>query len=239
MRTESPTDADTGDEPVTSTDPAEAGRPRRRLRAATVLPWVLVVLAVAVAVVSTWRWQQLAGEERQRVAVQTAAEDFAVELTNWDAADGMADTRDALVDNGTEAFGQDVEQLFGGTEDLAALADVGASSEGHVRGVYVQWIGEPPADEAAESTDADAPPRAEALAVITQRLITDAGQETTARYARIVLEDSDEGWLIHEVELLVDASQATTATPGGAEGSPGAAEGTPGAAGDASSEAEG
>lgn len=214
MRTESALDADTGDDPVEA--PAEAGgRPRRRLTAAAVLPWILVVLAVAVAAVATWRWQELAGEERQRAAVRAAAADFAIALTNWDSADGMTDTRDELRDSGTDAFAQDVEELFGGTEDMAAISDLGARSEGHVDGVYVQWVGADP--DLAEEETADLPPRAEVLAVITQRITTDAGQETTDRYARILLEDAGD-WLVHEVELLVDASQSATATPGEVQG---------------------
>lgn len=214
MRTESSLDADTGEGPV---DDATGGsRPRRGPTARAVLPWVLVVLALAVAVVATWRWQELAGEQRQRTAVQTAAEEFAIALTNWDAADGMTDTRDQLRDSGTDAFAQDVEALFGGTEDMAAISDLGASSEGHVDGVYVQWLGADP--ELSDEETADLASRAEVLAVVTQRITTDAGQETTDRYARILLEDADGDWLIHEVELLVDASQSATATPGGGEG---------------------
>jgi len=211
-------DADTGEDPIhdpATDDPPTDARARRRPTARTVLPWVLVVLAVAVAVVATWRWQQLVGEERQRTAVRTAAEDFAIALTNWDAADGMADTRDALRDSGTDAFAQDVEALFGGTADMAAISDLGARSEGHVDGVYVQWIGADP--DAAPEQAADLPARAEVLAVVTQRITTDAGQETTDRYARILLEDQGD-WLIHEVELLVDASQSATATPSGSQG---------------------
>lgn len=222
MRTESAlqgggelNDADSGEPAVDR--PADE-RPGRRLRAGHVLPWVLVVLAVAVAAVATWRWQELAADDRQRAAVRAAAEDFAIALTNWDSADGMTDTRDTLRDAGTAAFAQDVEELFGGTEDMAAISDLGARSEGHVDGVYVQWIGTDP-DLADEEAD-DLAPRAEVLAVVTQRITTDAGQETTDRYARILLEDADRGWLVHEVELLVDASQSATATatPGGGDG---------------------
>ncbi|MEX2627751.1 MAG: hypothetical protein WD225_12765, partial [Ilumatobacteraceae bacterium] len=120
MRTEPSLDPDTGDEPVTDGDAGAPPPARTGLRASVVLPWILVVLAVALAVVATWRWQELAGEQRQRDAVTAAAGDFALALTNWDAADGMGDTREALRVGGTEAFAQDVDDLFGGTEDLAA-----------------------------------------------------------------------------------------------------------------------
>ncbi|MFA9429385.1 hypothetical protein [Egicoccus sp. AB-alg2] len=182
--------------------PADAGEARgRRSSWLPWLPWLLVALAVAVAVVATWRWQELAGHERQRAAVTAAAGDFAVALTNWDAGDGMADTRESLRAGGTETFAQDVDDLFGGTEDLAALTELGARSDGDVRDVFVQ------------SLDGD---RAEALAVVVQRLTTDEGQETNVRYARMTLSAADTGWLVDDVELLVDAAQQ--AAPGEARG---------------------
>jgi hypothetical protein len=192
-----PDAADTPDPAATpsTSDTASAAAPTRR-GLPPALPWILLVLAVVVAAVATWRWQELAALERQRAAVEATAGDFAVALTNWDAADGMADTREALRAHGTEAFAQDVDELFGGTEDLAALTELGARSEGEVRDLFVQSI----ADE-----------RAEALAVVVQRVSTDAGQETNLRYAAVSLVHSSGDWLVDQVELLVDATSTAGA----------------------------
>jgi len=188
------------DETLSTTDRTSDTTTRpTTMRGSTWLPWLLVALAVAVAAAATWRWQELAGQERQREAVAAAAGDLALALTNWDAADGMADTRESLQASGTEAFGGDVDDLFGGTEDLAALTELGARSDGEVRDVFVQ------------SLDED---RATALAVVVQRLTTDDGQETNVRFAHLALTRGGGGWLVDDVELLVDASQQATAGGG-------------------------
>lgn len=158
------------------------------------LPWALVVLAVAAAATSTWQWQQLAAEERARDEVAQSAGTFMLTLTNWDATEGMGDVREELRTHGTQRFAGEVEELFGTTEDLRELAEVGARSDGEVRRFFVQDL------------DGD---RAVALVVLVQRLTTDVteGEEVSVRYAELDLLQHDSEWLIDEVELLADVAQ--------------------------------
>jgi hypothetical protein len=181
--------------------------PGPRTSARRLVPWILVVLAVAVAVVSTWRWQELAGLERTREDVAAATSRFVTSLTSWDAAEGMAATRDELRTRGTEAFARDVDELFGSTEDLRGLEELGARSEGEVRDVYVQRL-----DGA----------RAETLAVVVQRVTTSqvTDPEVHLRYAAVTLERVEGGWLVDDLELLVDADPAGGAAAPTAEPEP-------------------
>jgi hypothetical protein len=174
---------------ATESDPPARHATRR------LVPWIVVVLAVAVALVSTWRWQELAGLERTRGDVAAATSGFVTTLTSWDATAGMTTTRDELQERGTETFARDVDDLFGSTEDLRGLEELGARSEGEVRDVYVQRL------------DGD---RAETLAVVVQRVTTSevTDPEVHLRYAAVTLERIDGRWLVDDLELLIDADPA-------------------------------
>lgn len=177
-------------------------RPRsRRVRRAA--PWVLLVLALAVAVTSTIQWRQLATEQAVREEVDAVAGSFMLTLTTWDASEGMAATREELREAGTERFAGEVEELFGTTEDLAGLEDIGARSEGEVRRSFVQEV------------DGD---RATALVVVDQRITADVleGEEASVRYAELDLVRTSGDWLVDEVELLVDVAtrDAAPVVPG-------------------------
>jgi hypothetical protein len=197
------------DDPTgTTPQPRDAeATPRSRTSVRQLLPWILVVLAVAVAVVSTWRWQEVAGLERTREDVAAATSGFVTTLTSWDAAAGMTATRDELRSRGTEDFARDVDELFGSTEDLRGLEELGARSEGEVRDVYVQRL------------DGD---RAQTLAVVVQRVTTTevTDPEVHLRYAAVTLERIDGGWLVEDVELLVDADPSGGAAAPSAEPEP-------------------
>lgn len=197
-------DADPAEAHRGDAEPRDAATPRRRrLRGAA--PWVLLVLALAVAVASTVQWRALAAAEEQREEVERTAATFILALTSWDAAQGMASTRDELRAAGTERFAGEVDELFGTTEDLAGLEEIEARSEGEVRRSFVQEL------------DDD---RASALVVASQRLTADVveGEEISTRYAEVELVLGDEGWLVDDVELLVDVAeqdaQATLPAPG-------------------------
>ena len=167
-----------------------SARLRGVLRAA---PWVLLVLALAVAVTSTVQWQRLAAAEAERDEVEATAGSFMLTLTTWDASEGMAATREELRAAGTERFGGEVDELFGTTEDLAGLEDIGARSEGEVRRSFLQEI------------DDD---RATALIVVSQRLTAEVldGEEASVRYAELDLVRTTGRWLVDDVELLVDVA---------------------------------
>jgi hypothetical protein len=185
-----------------STSPTPAARGRASLR--RLAPWVLLALALAIAVASTAQWRSLAAAEEQRGDVERTAASFVLTLTTWDATQGMAATREELREAGTERFAGEVDELFGTTEDLAGLEEVAASSQGEVRHAFVQEI------------DGD---RALALVVATQRLTADVvdGEEVSVRYAEVALVRSGGGWLVDDVELLVDVAdeQAGASLPGG------------------------
>jgi hypothetical protein len=158
------------------------------------LPWVLVVLAVVAVVISTMQLQDLRAHEQTREDVERTAATFMLTLTTWDGTEGMSETRDELRAAGTDRFAGEVDELFGTTEDLAGLAEIGARSEGDVRRSYVQDV------------DDD---RATALVVVLQRLSSDLAEEAevSVRYAEVELLQHDGDWLVDEVELLVDAVQ--------------------------------
>lgn len=181
---------------TTVSDGATAVPPPRGGR----LPWIVATVAVLVAVATIVVAAVLIGEARgasaERDAVEQAAGQFALELTTWDASDGMGDTRESLREAGTETFAADVDQLFGGTDDLATLEELGARSQGEVRDVLVQ------------SVEGD---EAEALAVVVQRVTTEAteGEEISLRYALLTMRRDGGAWRVDAVELVVDALQQT------------------------------
>lgn len=156
----------------------------------SLLPWIVAVVAILVAAFSTFQWLTLQGQADTRAAVQRTAEEFMVALTNWDASDGLQDTRDALKAAGTGDFVGEVDELFGGTlgADLEAAAAV---STGEVQDVFVQRI---EGDEAV------------ALGVVVQELTTNLTDEPdrTVRSARLTLQRVDGAWLVSNVQLLVD-----------------------------------
>jgi hypothetical protein len=173
----------------------EAGATRRRpsrVRLEVAIPWIVATIATAVAI--TLLLQLRSQPTEQVAAVEETAGRFALELTNWDATDGMGDTRDQLRAAGTDTFAADVDELFGGTDDLAELEEIGARSEGEVEDVLV------------ESLDGD---RAVALAVVVQRVSTELadGDEVSLRYARVDLAGDGGEWRVDGVELVVDELQ--------------------------------
>jgi hypothetical protein len=175
-----------------------ATRRRPPSRAAWVVATVAILVAIVATVVAVVLWQQQRGTAAAIDQVETSAGSFALALTTWDASDGMADTREQLREAGTETFAGDVDQLFGGTDDLATLEEIGARSEGEVQDVLVQRV---EGDEA------------EALAVVVQRVTTDItdGEEVSLRYARLGLLRDGGTWRIDSVDLIVDALQETAA----------------------------
>lgn len=171
----------------TTEAPTTPDTPPRRLTG--LLPWTIAALAVAVAVVATVQWRDLADREAAREDVAAAASAFLVHLTTWDADDGLDDTRAALEAAGTDGFRAEVDDLFGG-ELGAALEEIGAASEGEVRDLFVQRI---EGDQAL------------VFAVVVQRVDADADEQVTVRSARVHLERSGDGWLVEQVDLVEDA----------------------------------
>lgn len=163
------------------------------------LPWAVAFVAVVVAVVTTVRWQALASEASTREDVAASAGGFMLDLTTWDASDGLADTREELRGSGTGRFVDEVDQLFGGPLG-ADLESADARSTGEVQDVFTQSI------------DGDT---AVVFAVALQRLESNLAPEPdiTVRSARLTLERVDGVWLIENVELLSDANPITESEP--------------------------
>lgn len=193
-------------------EPEATGRPGL---VRIVVPWLLVVALAVVAAVLFTQLRTAQDRAAQVDAVGEAAGLFARDLTSWDATDGMADTREELRARSTETFAAEVDQLFGGSDDLAQLEELGARSESEVTDVLVSRV------------DGD---EAEALAVVTQRVTTEVteGEEISQRYARMTMRRDGDGWRVEDLELAVDLLQQTAdRTPiGGAnDGEPGAGDG--------------
>lgn len=185
--------------------------PRRAAGSRPWLPWVVAVLAAVVALVSTVQWLSLADREATRDEVETAAATFVIELTNWDATDGLADTREALEAAGTQAFRSEVDELFGG-ELGTELETVGAVSRGEIQDIFLQRIEEEPAS--GEETGTDEPlPTAVVFAVVQQTVASELSDvpDVIQRAARIVLHRIDGAWKVADVELIQDDSSLVPA----------------------------
>lgn len=158
------------------------------------LGWAFAALGlIATAVLATLLLT--GGDDADRAAAEEAAGRFALALTTWDASDGgMATTREQLREASTDAFDSEVKQLFGGTDDLAELEEIGARSTSEVEQLLVERV---------EGDQADV------LAVVVQRVSTDIteGEEVSLRYARMGLLREDGAWQVDRVELLVDLLQ--------------------------------
>lgn len=177
------------------TAPSDRGRGRTWLIAG----WVLSALALTTALLATWQWRTLAERESTRDAAGAVTADFLVTLTNWDATQGLEGTRDQLREAGTDDFVAEVDRLFGDTEDLAGLEEIGAQSDGVVQDLFVQRI---------ENE------QAEVFAVVVQRVSTDSSDEAerTDRFARVTLAPGDSGeWQVDDVDLIADVAEAPEA----------------------------
>jgi hypothetical protein len=189
-----------GSEHPPTSDPPEATDEGRGWRGwLWLLPWILLALAIAATVALAVQVQELRAEESAREDVERVAGTFMLTLTTWDGTQDMSETREELRAAGTERFAGEVDELFGTTEDLAGLAEIGARSEGDVRRSFVQEI------EGDQAT---------ALIVVVQRLSSDLTDEdeVAVRYAEIELLERDGQWRVDDVELLVDVTQQE---PGG------------------------
>lgn len=179
--------------------PDETAERTPRPRRWWVLPWLVAAVAVLVAAASTSQWLALRAEEQTRQEVQRAAEEFVVALMNWDASDGLEDTREELRDRGTGAFLTEIDETFGGDGGTEA-EEFGYVSVGDVQDVYIQRIQE---DEAV------------ALGVVVQTITAESIDvaERTVRSARITLVREDDRWLVSAVDVFVIDEAEGAAVP--------------------------
>lgn len=151
-------------------------------------PWLVAVLALALAGWSTWQWQVLAAREDAALTVRATATDVLTVLTNWDAED-LDTTRASLEDAGTDAFAEQVDE-FVGPRAAEALAAAGTRSEGEVEDVFVQTL------------DDD---RAVVFAIVSQALVSDDTEgvvQPATRAAELRLQLVDGRWLVDGIDLI-------------------------------------
>jgi type II secretory pathway pseudopilin PulG len=170
-------------------------QPRRFGLVAVLVPWVLVVVLGAVAAVALLQWQSGRAEDIARSQARLAAIEVARLLTEWDASDGLEDTRADLQAIASGDFADQIDELFG-ADAVRQLVDAKVTSEGEIGDVFVQ------------SLEGDV---AEVFVVVTQTTSTQAVDMPTAvvQRAAITLEREDGQWIAVSVELTSDETLTT------------------------------
>lgn len=177
-----------------STEPTEDVAPRRFGLVAVLIPWVLAVAFAAVAAVALVQWQGMRNTESARDQARTAAIEVVRLLTEWDASDGLDDTREDLKAVATGDFSDQIDDIFG-ADEVSQLVDANVRSEGEIGDVFVQ------------SLEGDT---AEVFAVVTQTTTTETVEVplTVVQRAAILLERQGDRWLVASVELTSDETLA-------------------------------
>lgn len=152
----------------------------------TVAPWIVAVVAVAVAVVALVQWWQLdraaSAEERSR---ETAGQVVAA-LTNWQA-DDLTAVRDTLERHGTQRFVDEASQLL--DQFAQGLQQAEARSTGELLNLVSEVEG---------GTDG-----AVALAIVRQEVTNSSLERPDVQCwgTRVILQQRDGRWLVDGVEL--------------------------------------
>lgn len=185
----------TPDPSPVDTPPAQPPQRRRYGLVAVLVPWVLVVVLVAVSAVSLLQWQSARADAAARDQARTAAIEVARLLTEWDASDGLEDTRNDLQAIAGGDFEEQIDELFG-ADAVQQLVDAKVVSEGEIGDVFVQSI------------EGDV---AEVFVVVTQTTSTQTVDmpTTVIQRAAITLERQDGTWVAVSVELTSDETLTT------------------------------
>lgn len=141
------------------------------------------------------------------VEMRTAARDFAIALTNFDAATIDADF-DRIVDAATGDFAEEADRFY--DEQIRAdLRDAQASSQSEVRSLYVQ-------DFAGD--------RGTVFAVVDQTVVNNLSPQPVTDTLRVELGMARVGgeWKVRTVEVLDAPTSAQLDASGLADGSPAA-----------------
>jgi hypothetical protein len=156
------------------------------------LPWALLAVAVAAAVLFAVLWQGAQGQERKRAEVASAASSFLTALTNFSGAtieSDIAEIRSYAVGD----FADQVQTFFD-PRAVATLRQAQAKSVGRIRSLFVQSLSGGSAtvfgvvDEAV-SNAAQPAPRTELIRIDVEMI------ETT------------EGWKVNRVNILQSPGQ--------------------------------
>lgn len=172
-----------------------ARRSRRYGLVAVLVPWVLAVVFAGIAAVALVQWQSYRTAQAAEQEAKTAAIEVVRLLTDWDATDGLEDTRAALQAVAGGDFADQIDELFG-AEEVQQLVDAQVSSEGEIGDLFVQSI------------EGDI---AEVFAVVTQTTTTETVElpTTVVQRAAITLERQDGRWIAVAVELTSDETLTT------------------------------
>jgi len=173
--------------------PAVDAEPVRRGRVRRLIPWVLVALATAAAIVFALLWLNAAsardaaqGLEHRRAEVVATGTQFLTALTNFsgDTIDGdVAKIRGYAVGD----FAQQVDQFFGPT-NVQALQKANVVSVGHVRSMFVQSIDGP---------------QASVFGVVDEAIRNaHSAPRTTTLRIDVEMVDTSSGWKVSNVDIL-------------------------------------
>lgn len=189
------TEVDVTPDPSPVDAPPAPRQPRRFGLVAVLVPWVLVVVLGAVTAVALLQWQSTRAAEAARDQARLAAIEVARLLTEWDASDGLEDTRGDLQAVAGGDFADQIDELFG-ADEVRQLVDAKVVSEGEIGDVFVQ------------SLDGDL---AEVFVVVTQTTSTQTVDVPTSvvQRAAITLERQNGTWVAVSVELTSDETLTT------------------------------
>jgi hypothetical protein len=161
------------------------------------LPWALVVLAVAAAILFAFLWQGAQRHERRRAEVASAASSFLLALTNFSGEtieSDIAQIRGYAVGD----FADQVETFFD-PQAVEALRTARARSVGRIRTLFVQSVSGGSAtvfgvvDEAVSNSGQPAP-RTELIRIDIEMI------------------ETADGWKVNRVNILQSPDQSPFGT---------------------------
>lgn len=199
--TRAPEDAST---PPSDGDGASA---RTSGGAAAIAPWVIAVVAAAVAIVALVQWWQLDGQLSADQEVREVAGQVVAALTNWES-DDLEAVREVIDRHGTARFTDEAAQLL--DQFAQGLQQAEARSTGEILNLVADADGGPAGGGGV------------ALAVVRQEVVNASLEQPDVQCwgTRVVLQEQDGRWLVDGVELYgpnqcpaADDAPATGDTP--------------------------
>jgi Mce-associated membrane protein len=151
------------------------------------LPWVMFVLALAVAVAFAVLWQSSGTDDTEKVALEKEARSFVLALTNF-SSDTIDQDLEEIRSFATGDFEGQVNELF--SEDtVAAIKDAKATSTATVEALFVQSMTE---DEAT------------VFAVLSEEISNQTIDQPRTDVVRmeVGLVKAGDGWKVDSVELF-------------------------------------
>lgn len=187
---------------TTTADDRPADAPAARRRFLVPLLAVLAALGLVGTAGFAWAWNAERSADAASSAMEDAARDFLVALTNFDAATVDRDF-DAVVGLATGDFAAEADRFFG-SDVRAALKEVQAASRGEIRSLHVQdFTGE----------------RGRVFAVVDQTIANNRFPAPQADELRLDLGLRTDGgeWRIYDVKVLQAPDASIAPEAGGAD----------------------